>query len=200
MTAICLELHTVLVSGAPGHSPTRQLVSLGMASADGRRFYAVNADVPLQVAIEQLPRKVWSALPLLQDPILLDRLDPDVVPLKEMKAAFEAFLGQLEEPEFWSMHGNADHSSLTDVFGYDVEALLPDHFPRWISSVREYRARVLDRVGQQNPERLRHLQQTGEGVLWPLFLPTRCAFKNAHRVLTILQRTEQLAGQSEVSR
>ncbi|WP_392892352.1 hypothetical protein [Streptomyces sp. LN699] len=36
--------------------PQRKLVSIGMASADGRRFYAVNSDVPFELCLTQLPQ------------------------------------------------------------------------------------------------------------------------------------------------
>ncbi|MFJ6238886.1 hypothetical protein ACIQH0_32945 [Streptomyces griseus] len=198
MTDVCVETHTVLQHSTPGHAPVRTLVSIGMATSDGRRLLTVNDATPIELCVTQLPPNTWKALPLLEDPLCVDRRDPDVHPLPEMRAEFEAFIGQIDRPEYWSEDGNADHRVLLEALGYFSAATLPDGFPQWISSVREHRARVLDRIGHRDQEQLHQLQVSGAGDTWPIGPSTRDAFKNAHRLLRLLEATEELAKENEV--
>ncbi|MEU0624981.1 hypothetical protein ABZ329_29490 [Streptomyces rubiginosohelvolus] len=198
MTDICIDINTVLQADAPGRAPRKLLISIGMAASSGARFLAVSDTAPIDLCVTQLPPAVWKALPLLEDPICIDRRDPDVLPVDDIRSAFEAFVSQIDHPQFWSAEGNADHRTLVDVFGYISEAVLPEGFPLWISSIREHRARVLDRIGHRDQERLHHLQVSGAGDTWPIGLTARDAFKNAHRLLRLLEATEELAKENEV--
>lgn len=198
MTDVCIEIHSVLQPAGPGSTPTRALVSIGMATSDGQRFLAVNDATPIELCVTQMPPTTWKALPLRDDPICVDRRDPDVHPLPDIQRAFEAFIGQIDRPQYWSENGNTDHRVLLNAFGYFSEAVLPAGFPLWISSVREHRARILDRIGHRDQEQLHHLQVSGAGDTWPIGPSAWDAFKNAHRLLRLLEATEELAKENEV--
>ncbi|MFD3336050.1 hypothetical protein ACFWV1_25900 [Streptomyces sp. NPDC058700] len=198
MTIVCLEIHTVLSAYDPKRTFDRKLVSIGMATDDGQRFYVVNGEAPIHDVCTQLPGRVWKALPLNHDPVNIDSLDPDVRSLTDAKAAVAAFLQQLDAPEFWSMDGQVDQRHLMEAFDYHHHSMFPEGFPYWISSVREHRAKTLESVRQQNPDRFTQLLMSGEGSHLHGPLAQRSAYKNAHRTLLALQRTHDLIDAHEL--
>ncbi|WP_392838582.1 hypothetical protein [Streptomyces sp. LN500] len=198
MTTVCIEIHTVTAPRDGARAPQRKLVSIGMASADGRRFYAVNSDVPFELCLTQLPQEAIDALPTLRDPVRLDWDDPDVIPMEDIKAGFETFIGQTTDPQFWSADGNSDFRDMRSVFDYYTELLYPPGFPHWISSVREQFARILDSIGHRDPERLHQLQASGVAEPSPLRAQQQHAFKDAHRTLRALQKAERVAVENGV--
>ncbi|MFC7794653.1 hypothetical protein [Streptomyces cinereoruber] len=195
MTTVCLEIHTVLALATNARPVQRSLVSLAMATPDGRQLYAVNADAPIEAVYTQLPKRIWQTLPVDEDPVGLDHLDPDVLPLADIKNAFESFIQQTDDPQFWSLEGNADHRDLIEAFGYYPFGytgpfhLSPPGLPLWISSIREHRARTLDSIERRDGKRF----PMDAALYLPSVLKPRPGAKNAQRLLTFLQHTDELA-------
>lgn len=154
MTRIYIEAKTFTDTEDPSR-PRRKLLSLGMVSDDGRTLYAVNDEAAIcAVLVAEANTPAFQALPLKQDPVDLDRSDPDVFPFEEIHDMFRKFLADTEDPELWSREGQRDQHVIRELFGYYTEAMYPPGFPAWIASVSERCARLNAVSAERSPRTL----------------------------------------------
>lgn len=110
-------------------------ISVGIVGEDGREYYAVNADMPVDDVLEHdfLRREVWPQLPTCGEPIAaagvgqlcgsrLDVTHPDVKPLPVIAEEARQFLLAPGTPvELWAYYSAFDHVALAWLWGPMVD-------------------------------------------------------------------------------
>lgn len=146
---------------------TIDLISIGIVADDGREYYAVNADMPLD-RIEHhqwLMDNVWPGLPLrghktglvstgnggtkvcLTQPGTLDRTSTAVRPHWVIANEVREFLLATGKPELWAWYAAYDHVVLCQLWGSMVR--LPTGLPMLTKDIKQ----ECDRLGDpQLPE------------------------------------------------
>lgn len=150
---------------------TIELISIGMVAEDGREYYAVNSEAPIE-AIKQLntPTKVWlvrnvlPSLPLvnrtgldayLEQPqnsypkptlnlVGLDTTDTRVKPRWVIANEVRDFIRSVSPAELWAWYAAYDHVALAQLWGPMIR--LPEGVPMWTNDLRQEVARL------DNPE------------------------------------------------
>lgn len=96
---------------------TIELISIGIVAADGREYYAVNADMPMD-RIKQhqwLWENVVPSLPVHNGE--LDYEDPRVLPSALIAQQIADFLTTTADNELWAYYGAYDHVALCQLWG-----------------------------------------------------------------------------------
>ena len=107
-----------------GRNHPVELISLGIASADGRTYYAVNKAFKWHEADPWLRENV---LPVLHDP----RQKGKVTPLKSIDTIREdvvKYIGQGTSPQFWGYFADWDWLLFCGLFGGMLK--VPANFPQ----------------------------------------------------------------------
>lgn len=145
---------------------TIELISIGIVAEDGREYYAVNADMPLEriKTHDWLVRSVLPSLPLLNrgalDSYIEHRTMPRpkitvlglnhtatcVKPRQVIANEVRDFLLFDGEPELWAWYGAYDHVVLMQLWGPMVDK--PDGLPMWTNDLRQETARIERETGQ----------------------------------------------------
>lgn len=118
---------------------TIDLVSIGMASEDGRELYAVSADfnVGNLLANPWLVDNVWPSLPkkpcpkghrcLSRGKGHLDYDHPDVRSRAQIARLVRDFVQATQDAQLWAYFGAYDHVAYAQLFGRMID--LPDGLP-----------------------------------------------------------------------
>ncbi|MEU3289927.1 hypothetical protein [Streptomyces longwoodensis] len=137
---------------------TIELISIALVTEDGREYYAVNADMPVDRILNHqwLKANVWPHLPLRgykPGPLMnalqesdgaLDRTDTRVKPHWVIANEVREFIVATPDPQLWAWYGAYDHVALAQLFGPMIS--LPDGIPMWTNDLRQ----ECERLG--NPE------------------------------------------------
>jgi hypothetical protein len=138
---------------------TIELISIGLVCDDGREYYAVNSDMPIDRinSRQWLMKNVWPHLPLrgykpspqmnaLQVSAgVLDTRDARVKPEWVIANEVRDFIlgtdsDQLPHVELWADYGAYDHVALCQLFGSMVH--LPEGMPMFTHDLQQELARV----------------------------------------------------------
>lgn len=148
MTAIDYDLEFL----ENGH--TIELISIGMVCEDGREYYAVNSDMPVDRILNHqwLKANVWPHLPLRgykpppqinalqQSDGALDMTDTRVKPKWVIANEVRDFLQATADVELWANYGAYDHVALAQLWGPMVR--LPEGVPMFTNDIQQERARL----------------------------------------------------------
>lgn len=162
MTAIYYDLE-FLENGR-----TIELISIGMVCDDGREYYAVNSDMPVDRILNHqwLKANVWPHLPLrgykpppqinaLQTSDgALDTTNTGVKPKWVIANEVRDFLQATPDVELWANYGAYDHVALAQLWGSMVR--LPEGVPMFTNDIQQEVRRLAIRLDEL-PE-----QETGE--------------------------------------
>lgn len=126
---------------------TIKLVSIGIVAEDGREYYAVNSDMPVERINrhEWLMANVWPSLPLRGrkeagysqkgTPGVLDTSSSLVKPRWVIANEVRDFLLAGEDVELWAWYGAYDHVALAQLYGPMIR--LPKGLPMFTHDVRQ---------------------------------------------------------------
>ena len=129
---------------------TIELISIGIVADDGREYYAVNADMPVDMIKNHdwLSKNVWPNLPLrgrkesngYANSASAGNLDmsstlvkPKWVIANEVR---EFLLTSAGVPELWAWYSAYDHVALAQLFGSMIR--LPKGLPMYTHDLRAY--------------------------------------------------------------
>ncbi|WP_417220540.1 3'-5' exoribonuclease domain-containing protein [Arthrobacter sp.] len=117
---------------------TIELISIAIVAEDGREYYAVNADMPVD-RIKNHPwlmKNVWPSLPTrgVRGPGHLDDKSTTIRPYRLIANEVREFLTATPHTELWAWYGAYDHVALAQLFGPMVE--LPSGIPMYTNDVR----------------------------------------------------------------
>lgn len=101
------------------------LLSIGIVAEDGREYYAIDRDCPVEKANDWVKANV---LPFVE---LGDGKSRD-----EIRREVLAFIGEDTNPEFWAYCGDYDWVVFCQLFG-DMKDL-PSHWPHFCMDVRQW--------------------------------------------------------------
>lgn len=99
------------------------LLSVGIVAENGREFYAVNADAPLELANDWVKTNV---IPHLGEPCISIREIPDLI---------KAWIGE-ETPEFWGYYADYDWVIFCQLFGAMID--LPKGWPMYCRDIKQF--------------------------------------------------------------
>lgn len=149
---------------------TIELISIGMVCEDGREYYAVNSEMPVDRILHHqwLKANVWPHLPLRgykpapqinalqQSDGTLDLHDTRVRPKQVIANEVRDFIQATDaiEPQLWADYGAYDHVALCQLWGTMVK--LPPGVPMWTHDLRQ----EIERLGVDPAE----IPQQAEGV------------------------------------
>ncbi|NUP16575.1 MAG: hypothetical protein HOZ81_10800 [Streptomyces sp.] len=133
---------------------TIELISIGMVCDDGREYYAVNSDMPVDEILNHqwLKANVWPHLPLRgykpppqinalqQSDGVLDLHDTRVKPKWVIANEVRDFLQATPDLELWANYGAYDHVALAQLWGPMVR--LPEGVPMFTCDIQQERARL----------------------------------------------------------
>lgn len=120
---------------------TIELISIGIVRADGKEYYAVNAEMPwVQVTQHDwLSENVVPHLPTIYGDYQLNHLDPSVMPRNVISAGVEAFLLEAFEVdgtlELWSWYSAYDHVALCQLWGPMIDR--PSFVPMYTNDIQQ---------------------------------------------------------------
>lgn len=112
---------------------TVDLISIGMVTEDGREYYAVNSEMPIDRIRkhEWLMKNVVPSIPVInpRSPSLMDvdRTSHLVKPAWVIANEIRNFVLQDKDPELWAYYGAYDHVALCQLYGPMIE--LPKGMP-----------------------------------------------------------------------
>lgn len=149
MTAIDYDLEFL------ENGKTIELISIGLVAEDGREYYAVNSEMPIDSILNHqwLKANVWPHLPLRgykphpqinalqQSDGVLDTSDTRVRPKWVIANEVREFI-QAAGPdiELWANYGAYDHVALAQLWGPMVR--LPEGVPMFTHDIQQERARL----------------------------------------------------------
>lgn len=150
---------------------TIDLISIGMVTENGREYYAVNADMPVDRVREHpwLRENVWPQLPLLglkkalmytgngpskheikvKEPGHLDRNSTLVRPRMLIRNEVREFILAMPKPQLWAWYGAYDHVVLAQLFGPMID--LPDGIPMFTNDLKQEAVRLGNPTVPQQP-------------------------------------------------
>lgn len=135
------------------------LVSIGLTDDEGRDYYAVNADCAIRAVYREqwMRENVWQFLPHAParpglrhrlaarrlwpaSPLLLDRRDPAVKPLAEIRREVTAWfeLAGQRRNHLYVHYGSQDVCRLHSLYGHDWHGM-PRAVPTWAFELRALR-------------------------------------------------------------
>lgn len=119
-------------------------ISVGMVAEDGREYYAVFRDMPLDRIMDHdwLRANVVPSLPVIRHdgirPFRKPFLDPDARDVKStsrIRIEVGRFLSETPGLELWGWYSAYDHVCLAQLFGRMID--LPDGVPMWTNDLRQ---------------------------------------------------------------
>lgn len=134
---------------------TIDLISIGIVAEDGREYYAVNSDMPVDRVKGHpwLLENVWPQLPVrglkkalryvgngehgvrVQEPGHLDTSSTLVRPRELIRNEVREFILAISDPELWAWYAAYDHVALAQLFGPMIN--LPDGIPMWTNDLKQ---------------------------------------------------------------
>lgn len=125
---------------------TIELISIGMVADDGREYYAVNADMPVQriYAHPWLMANVAPTLPLRdihsKHLIAVDTTRPEVKPPFVIANEVREFIQATPGPQLRAWYGAYDHVVLMQLWGPMVNK--PEGIPMWTYDLKQEAERL----------------------------------------------------------
>lgn len=133
---------------------TIELISIGMVCDDGREYYAVNSEMPVDRILNHqwLKANVWPHLPLRgykpapqmnalqQSDGSLDLHDTRVRPKRVIANEVRDFIQATPDVELWANYGAYDHVALAQLWGQMIH--LPEGIPMFTHDIQQERARL----------------------------------------------------------
>ncbi|WP_416976705.1 3'-5' exoribonuclease domain-containing protein [Streptomyces sp. T028] len=133
---------------------TIELISIGMVCDDGREYYAVNSEMPVDRILNHqwLKANVWPHLPLRgykpapqinalqQSDGILDLHDTRVRPKRVIANEVRDFIQATPDAELWANYGAYDHVALAQLWGRMVD--LPEGIPMFTHDIQQERSRL----------------------------------------------------------
>jgi hypothetical protein len=104
------------------------LLSVGIVSEDGREFYAVNADAPLELAND------WVKANVVPHLLKIDLVGEPRMKIATLKHAVLAFIGDCK-PEFWGYYADYDWVVFCQLFGKMMD--LPKGWPMYCRDIKQ---------------------------------------------------------------
>lgn len=140
MTVYCYDTEFI------ENGSTIDLISIGIVCEDGREYYAVNSDMPVDRIREHdwLMKNVWPSLPLRgrrqahsgsKSDGVLDTSSVLVKPLWVIRNEVREFLLSAGPPELWADYGAYDHVVLCQMWGPMVR--LPAGLPMFTHDIEQ---------------------------------------------------------------
>lgn len=121
---------------------TIELISIGIVADDGREYYAVNSDMPVDRIWEHkwLKENVWPHLPIerngVHPTIYLDKRSALVKPKWVIANEVRDFLLSGDtKPSLWADYAAYDHVVLCQLWGTMMQ--LPDGIPMWTHDIEQ---------------------------------------------------------------
>lgn len=127
---------------------TIDLISIGMVTADGREYYAVNSKMPvwkirrhpwlMENVVPALPMRADGGrnhAPVRDDLDLVDFRHPSMKKPGLIAADVKDFILSTPDVELWAWYGSYDHVALAQLFGRMID--LPDGVPMWTNDLRQ---------------------------------------------------------------
>jgi hypothetical protein len=129
---------------------TIELISIGMAAADGRVYYAVNRKMPVR-RIRKHPWLMANVVPSLPHGHgerrlsvpkrwLFDYADRLVRQPDQIASEVRDFILATSEPHLWADYGAYDHVVLCQLWGRMMD--LPEGVPMWTHDLRQEAERL----------------------------------------------------------
>jgi hypothetical protein len=133
---------------------TIELISIGMVCDDGREYYAVNSEMPVDRILNHqwLKANVWPHLPLRgykpapqinalqQSDGVLDLHDTRVRPKQVIANEVRDFIQATTDAELWASYGAYDHVCLAQLWGPMID--LPEGVPMFTHDIQQERVRL----------------------------------------------------------
>lgn len=116
---------------------TIELISVGIVCDDGREYYAVNMEMPVERIMKRrwLMDNVWPHLPLAGDG-RLNMSEPEVKPRKVIAGEVRDFLLRPNEAiELWGYYASYDHVLMSQLWGPMIHR--PAGIPMWTNDVQQ---------------------------------------------------------------
>jgi hypothetical protein len=119
-------------------------ISVALVREDGREYYAVFSDMPVDRIMRHdwLRANVVPSLPVIRhDGIrpfrkpFLDRSHPDLKPRDQIRDEVRRFLVDTPNVELWGWYSAYDHVCLAQLFGRMID--LPTGIPMWTNDLRQ---------------------------------------------------------------
>lgn len=107
---------------------TIDLISIGIVAEDGREYYAVNADMP----VDRIRKHEWLMANVI--PQLPFSGDDEWKPKAQIRDEVAAFVLAGSQPELWAWFSAYDHVVLAQLFGTMLD--LPEGIPMFTNDVR----------------------------------------------------------------
>lgn len=125
---------------------TIEVISLGMVREDGKEYYAVNKDMPL----ERIRKNAWLMQNVMNSlPVRFDRDNPwdedhpdfDAIKTKDQIAAdVRHFVMDTINPSLWAWFAAYDHVAISQLFGRMID--LPAGFPMRTNDIAQEEERL----------------------------------------------------------
>ena len=145
---------------------TIELISIGIVCEDGREYYAVNEDMPVDRIRDDnwLSLNVWKHLPVIgyaehtigyaanyrravKSHGHLDRKSALIKPKRLIANEVRDFLLTADKPQLWAYYGAYDHVALAQLWGRMIN--LPNGIPMWTHELKQAQETAL---GVEEPE------------------------------------------------
>lgn len=120
---------------------TIELISIGIVGDDGREYYAVNADMPVDRIVGHgwLKENVWPHLPIQWNgdhpTVYLDTRSALVKPKWVIANEVREFLLGNGKPTLWADYAAYDHVALAQLWGTMMQ--LPADIPMWTHDIEQ---------------------------------------------------------------
>lgn len=123
---------------------TIEPISVALVREDGREYYAIFRDMPLDRIMRHdwLRKNVVPSLPIVKhDGIrpfrkpFLDRSDPDVKSTVQIRDEVRRFVVDTPSVQLWGWYSAYDHVCLAQLFGRMID--LPSGIPMWTNDLRQ---------------------------------------------------------------
>ena len=115
---------------------TIDLISIGIVTSTGRKFYAVSTDAKLHLASDWVRNNVLPHLPRYQT-VEAGAGDHGIwMPKRAIAQKLERFVRTATKPEFWAYYADYDWVALCQLFGTMMD--LPAHFPKYAMDLKQY--------------------------------------------------------------
>ena len=157
------------------------LISIGAVREDGKAYYAVNRDMPVDRILRHpwLKANVWPYLPTVDLPLNakrpyagknlkqgLNEAHSAVKPIgKIADEVHKFFTADGKPPEMWAYYGAYDHVRLMQLYGRMIDR--PPNLPMWTNDLRQEMYRLgLTAEDEGFPQQEANLHKAIDDALW----------------------------------
>lgn len=148
--------------------PTIWLISIGAVREDGKTYYAVNRDMPVERIRKHswLMENVWPYLPTVETQGKLNEANSAVKSLDKIAGeVHQFFTADRRPPEMWAYYGAYDHVRLMWLWGRMIDR--PSNMPMWTNDLRQEMHRLgISSEVSDFPEQESNLHKAIDDALW----------------------------------